>query len=153
MVRRCSKNLYEAPRAAIAFLQASAVTWATAWNEKANRLRATSRFARVVAKQLESGGFSRKQAVAAAEVLAELLDERSTKGAVREAIEVAVYGLDQRRQADTTAIRADIVVQGEAISRQGEVVARLEGLLVKVLEGQAVLHQNDMELKRRLDER
>jgi len=47
MVRRCSKNLYEAPRAATAFLQASAEKWATAWNEKTNRLRTTRRFARV----------------------------------------------------------------------------------------------------------
>ena len=43
--------------------------------------------------------------------------------------------------------------QGEVIARQGETIGRLEGLLVKLLEGQAVLHQNDMELKRRLDER
>jgi len=47
MVRRCSKNLYEAPRAATAFLQASAEKWATAWKEKANRLRTTRRLARV----------------------------------------------------------------------------------------------------------
>jgi hypothetical protein len=141
-----------------------------------------------VAKKFEAGGFSKKQAATAAEVLADLLDERSSKDAVREAIEIAMLALDQRRQADTAAIRADIAAQGEvigrleevvgrqgeaigrleervsrqgeAIGRQGEaigrleeVVGRLEGLLVKVLEGQAVLHQNDMELKRRLDER
>jgi len=29
--------------------------------------------------------------------------------------------------------------------------ARMETLIMKVLDGQAVLHQNDMELKRRLD--
>jgi hypothetical protein len=127
-----------------------------------------------VAKKFEAGGFSKKQATTAAEVLAELLDERSSKDAVREAIEIATLALDQRRQADTAAIRADIAAQGEVIGRleevvgrqgeaiarqgeaigqQGEAIGRLEGLLVKLLEGQAVLHQNDMELKRRLDER
>ena len=30
-------------------------------------------------------------------------------------------------------------------------VGRIEEMLVKLLDGQAVLHQNDMELKRRLD--
>jgi len=127
-----------------------------------------------VAKKFEAGGFSKKQAATAAEVLADLLDERSSKGAVRGAIEIATLALDQRRQADTAAIRADIAAQGEVIGRleevvgrqgeaiarqgeaigqQGEAIGRLEGLLVKLLEGQAVLHQNDMELKRRLDER
>jgi hypothetical protein len=106
-----------------------------------------------VAKKFEAGGFSKKQAATAAEVLADLLDERSSKDAVREAIEIATLALDPRRQADTAAIRADIAAQGEVIARQGETIGRLEGLLVKLLEGQAVLHQNDMELKRRLDER
>ncbi len=31
--------------------------------------------------------------------------------------------------------------------------SQIMGLLTKLLDGQAVLHQNDMELKRRLDER
>ena len=34
-----------------------------------------------------------------------------------------------------------------------DTTARIEAMLAKLLEGQAVLHQNDMELKRRLDER
>ena len=40
-----------------------------------------------------------------------------------------------------------------AQTRLEEGQARVESLLAKLLEGQAVLHQNDMELKRRLDQR
>ena len=169
-----------------------------------------------VAHKLQTGGFSKTQALAAADVLAELLDDRPTRDAVYEAVQEAVVGLDQRRQADTALIRADIAQQGvilgqhggaianqgeaiakqgeaianqgeaiakqgEAIAKQGEAIAnqgeaianqgeaianqgvilgqhgeaiaRLEGLMVKLLEGQAILLQNDMELKRRLEGR
>ena len=39
------------------------------------------------------------------------------------------------------------------IAQHSEAIGRLEGLLVKLLDGQAILLQNDMDLKRRLDER
>ena len=39
--------------------------------------------------------------------------------------------------------------KGQADLQAGQ--ARIEEMLAKILEGQAILHQNDMELKRRLD--
>ncbi len=52
--------------------------------------------------------------------------------------------LDLGQQVDTV-----LRVQAE----HGAAIGRIEEMLVKSLDGQAVLHQNDMELKRRLDER
>ena len=59
--------------------------------------------------------------------------------------------MDQRQQADTAALRGDVAALQTAQARVETKVDRIESLLVKLLEGQAVLHQNDMELKRRLD--
>ena len=53
-------------------------------------------------------------------------------------VAIKLETMDQRQQAEAANVRAEF----------GE----LRGMLHKSLEGQAVLHQNDMELKRRLDE-
>jgi hypothetical protein len=58
------------------------------------------------------------------------------------------------RHSDILESHSDTLAKhGEAIGRLESGQARIEALLAKLLDGQAVLHQNDMELKRRLDER
>ncbi|MEI8396989.1 MAG: hypothetical protein WCF85_19865 [Rhodospirillaceae bacterium] len=54
-------------------------------------------------------------------------------------IAVKLETMDQRQQAAEANVRSEL----------GE----LRSLLHKILDGQAVLHQNDMELKRRLDQK
>ncbi|MEI8396499.1 MAG: hypothetical protein WCF85_17335 [Rhodospirillaceae bacterium] len=64
--------------------------------------------------------------------------------------------IDEMDQRVTARLNALEEGQGELKSGQTrlfETTARIESLLGKLLDGQAVLHQNDMELKRRLDER
>jgi hypothetical protein len=89
-----------------------------------------------VAHKLQAAGMPRKQAEAVAEAVA---DVYPTKDAVIESVETLGRAMDRRFTSMQEEHRSDI--------------ARIEAMLVKLLEGQAVLHQNDMELKRRLDER
>jgi hypothetical protein len=50
-------------------------------------------------------------------------------------------------------LRGDVSeLRGDVSELRGS-VGRIEEMLVKLLDGQAILHQNDMELKRRLDAR
>ncbi len=73
-------------------------------------------------------------------MLAETLAERPSKNAVIQAVDTLAKDVNKRMdslQSDVTAIKT-----GQE---------RLEAMLGKLLDGQAVLHQNDMELKRRLD--
>jgi hypothetical protein len=66
--------------------------------------------------------------------------------------------MDQRQQADMKTVnsrfdqvdsRLNALESGQA--RIETKVDRIEDLLAKLLDGQAILHQNDMELKRRMD--
>ncbi len=61
-------------------------------------------------------------------------------------------GMD--RQGVAIAEHSTVLAQhSETLARHGATLNRIEELLGKLLDGQAILHQNDMELKRRLDER
>ncbi|MEI8396296.1 MAG: hypothetical protein WCF85_16300 [Rhodospirillaceae bacterium] len=113
-----------------------------------------------VSHKLQSAGMPRKQAEAVAEAMAETVEDRAGKDAVKEAVETLGRAVDKR----FTALESKVDHQGAAIQRleQGQTELRtemnerlsgIESLLSKILDGQAVLHQNDMELKRRLDER
>jgi hypothetical protein len=84
-------------------------------------------------KQITAVGMPEPQA----EVLARALSERPGKSAVIEAVQKSTVDINKRIEA----------VEG----RINERLSGIETLLVKILEGQSVLHQNDMELKRRLD--
>ena len=103
-----------------------------------------------LAERLHGAGFTRKQASGATEALADTLTdalaEHPSKGAVIESVETLGRAVDRRFTALETKVEA-------MDQRQQADTARIMGLLEKLLEGQAVLHQNDMELKRRLDER
>ena len=88
-------------------------------------------------------------------------DDPATIGDVLVAVDTLGRAVD-RRLADVersqAALRGDVAELQTKVDRlesgQARVetkVDRIESLLVKLLEGQAVLHQNDMELKRRLD--
>ena len=94
-------------------------------------------------KRITAAGMPEAQA----EVLADVLAERPpavTKGAVIEAVEKLGRGIDRRVQTLESAVSS---MRSEIDGR----FERMETMLAKILEGQAVLHQNDMELKRRLD--
>ena len=110
-----------------------------------------------LAEKLHGAGFTRKQASGAAEALSEALAESySSKLATTEAVETLGRAIDRRfASLETKADQQGAVLaqHGEALAQHGGALARIETLLAKVLDGQAVLHQNDMELKRRLDER
>ncbi len=100
-----------------------------------------------LAEKLHGAGFTRKQASGAAEALSEALSESYTsKNATTEAVETLGRAIDKR--FTTLETKVETLDQ-----RQQADTARIMGMLEKLLEGQAVLHQNDMELKRRLDER
>ena len=101
------------------------------------------------AQKLQDAGFTRKQAAGVAETMAEALIDRPSKEAVVESVEALGRAVDKR----FTKLEA-----GQAELRAGQAtleskVDRIEGLLTKILDGQAVLLQNDMELRRRLDQR
>jgi predicted nuclease with TOPRIM domain len=56
-------------------------------------------------------------------------------------------------RGDVSELRGDVSeLRGDVSELRGS-VGRIEEMLVKLLDGQAILHQNDMELKRRLDAR
>ena len=96
-----------------------------------------------LAEKLHGAGFTRKQASGAAEALSEALAESySSKLATTEAVETLGRAIDRRFTSLETKV-----------DQHSDALGRIETLLAKVLDGQAVLHQNDMELKRRLDER
>ena len=122
-----------------------------------------------LAERLHDSGFTRKQATGAAEALAEVLTEvmidHPGKDVVIEAVQEAAIGIGNRIDATERRLGSRIenleagqVTHTEAIARleagqaaHGETLTRLETLLGTVLEGQAVLLQNDMEIRRRLE--
>ena len=123
-----------------------------------------------IAQQFQEAGFSRKQAAGAAEILADLLARKSDKDAVIEAIETLGISVDRRFFAvaqQLTEIRGDIAelragqteMRGDITEMRGDIAGlktgqeRLFGLLEKILEGQAVLTQNDLELRRLIESR
>ncbi len=65
----------------------------------------------------------------------------------------AVLHVQEQQGAIQVAHGATLAEHGGVLVQHGDALARIEAMLTKLLEGQAVLHQNDMELKRRLDER
>ena len=144
-----------------------------------------------IAQQFQDAGFSRKQAAGAAEILADLLAQKSDKDAVIKAIETLGISVDRRffavaqqltdirgdiaelragqiemrgditeMRGDITEIRGDITeIRGDITEIRGDITGlktgqeRLFGLLEKILEGQAVLTQNDLELRRLIESR
>ena len=103
----------------------------------------------LVAQQFQDAGFNRKQAAGAAQILAGLLTERAGRedtAAALSLIGAKIESLEKRHGAKLDALEA-----GQAGLRSG--MDRMEAMMVKFLDGQAVLLQNDMDLKRRLDER
>jgi chromosome segregation ATPase len=65
-----------------------------------------------------------------------------------DAIDRRFVAIDER--FDAMDRRFVALEQGQAELRDS--VTRMEAMLAKILDGQAILHQNDMELKRRLDQ-
>ena len=134
-----------------------------------------------VSHKLQSAGMPRKQADAVVEVLTEAVEDRAGKDAVKEAVETLGMAMERRfasvdkQFASVNGQLSDlrgyvdkqfVSVNGQFASVNGQFasvdqqfasvngqLSDLRDLLAKLLEGQAILHQNDMELKRRLDER
>ncbi len=130
-----------------------------------------------VAQQFQEAGFNKKQAAGAAHILANLLSERAGKdetGASLSLLAAKIDGLEKRHgakldalQADVSSLQTDVKGLQTGFARMETNVsalqtdvsalqtsfARMEAMLAKLLDGQAILLQNDMELKRRLDER
>ena len=130
-----------------------------------------------VSHRLQSAGMPRKQADVVVEALADAVSDRPSKDAVLEAVETLGTAMDRRFAAvdkQHLVVRAEIdeLKTGQAELRTGQDElrtgqdelrtgqdelrtgqAQIMSLLTKLLDGQAVLHQNDMELKRQLDER
>ncbi len=116
-----------------------------------------------LAHRFHEVGFSKKQATGTAEILAELLDDRAPKdetaaalaliAAKVDAVDHRVTELRTEVRADISEVRADIGELRTDVNDLKAGQARMEALLSKLVDGQAVLLQNDMELKRRLDER
>ena len=92
-----------------------------------------------VSHRLQSAGMPRKQADVVVEALADAVADHPSKDAVIEAVETLGRSVDKRITALETKVDTGF--------------SELRELLHKIIDGQAVLHQNDMELKRRLDER
>jgi len=81
--------------------------------------------------------------------IAELRD-----GMDRQGVAIAELRDGMDRQGVAIAEHSTVLAQhSETLARHGATLNRIEELLGKLLDGQAILHQNDMELKRRLDER
>ncbi len=87
------------------------------------------------------------------DALTDVVADRASKNAVIEAVQDSVVAINQRIEGSERRL-------GEQLDRvEGRLGAmkkrfdRLEGMLAKIIDGQAVSYQNDMELKRRLDER
>ena len=123
-----------------------------------------------VSHRLQSAGMPRKQADVVVEALAGAVSDRPSKDAVLEAVETLGTAMDRRFAAvdkQHLVVRAELdeLKTGQAELRTGQDELRtgqdelrtgqahIMSLLSKLLDGQAVLHQNGMELKRRLDER
>jgi ABC-type phosphate transport system auxiliary subunit len=127
-------------------------------------------------QKLQNAGFTRKQAAGVVEVLADAVEERPTRDGVIDAVETLGRAVDRRftimeqrqsafdqrqaafeqRQSSLEQGQAALIektdrLQAEQV-KQSDVLAGIQAMLVKILDGQAVLHQNDMELKRRLDQ-
>ena len=115
-----------------------------------------------LAERLHGSGLSRKQASGIAEAVTDLLidvlADRPSRDAVIEAVETLGRAVDQRflavdqrfdrmdQRFDQREAKVD-----EQFAEQKAANADIRALLVKILDGQAILHQNDMEMKRRLD--
>ena len=123
-----------------------------------------------VSHRLQSAGMPRKQADVVVEALADAVSDRPSKDAVLEAVETLGTAMDRRfavvdKQHLDVRAELDELKTGQAELRTGQDELRtgqaeletgqahIMSLLTKLLDGQAVLHQNGMELKRRLDER
>ena len=130
-----------------------------------------------VSHRLQSAGMPRKQADVVVEALADAVSDRPSKDAVLEAVETLGTAMDRRfavvdKQYLVVRAELDELKTGQAELRTGQAELRtgqdelrtgqagletgqahIMSLLTKLLDGQAVLHQNGMELKRRLDER
>lgn len=107
-----------------------------------------------LAQTLKSSGFTQKQAIGAAEALSEALAESYTsKLATTEAVETLGRAVEKRITSLESKIDQRFDEVGRRINSLEDGQSKIVGLMEKLLEGQAVLHQNDMELKRRLDER
>ena len=75
------------------------------------------------------------------------LEERFDKRFV--ALEERFVALENR----FVTLEGRVDQHGDLLQQHSDALARIESLIGKVLDGQSILHQNDMELKRRLDER
>lgn len=102
-----------------------------------------------VSHRLQSAGMPRKQADVVVEALADVVEDRAGKDAMKEAVETLATAMDRRFTAidkQHLVVRAEI---DDVKAGQKEIMT----MLAKILDGQSVLQQNDMELKRRMDER
>ena len=122
-----------------------------------------------LAEHLHGAGFTKKQASGLAEGLASALADHPRRDVVIEAIQDSAVNVTRRidaterrvggqieelksgQDAKFDAIGTILAKQGETLTNHGQKFDNLETMLAKILEGQAVLLQNDMELKRRLD--
>ena len=129
-----------------------------------------------LAERLQGAGFTRKQAVGASEGLAEALGESyPTKDAVIDAVATLGRSVDRRftkleDKVDRLETTLDqhgqmltdhgqmlaqhgqmLTDHGQVLAQHGQVLEGIQTMLTKILDGQAVLLQNDMELRRRLD--
>jgi len=118
-----------------------------------------------VSQRLQESGFTRKQAAGAAEILADLLADRPNKDAVIEAIQESAVAINRRIEAserrlgeridgvkaDVDGLKTDVAGLRTDVAGLNTTVENIQTMMVKLMEGQAVLLQNDMELKRRLD--
>ncbi len=89
-------------------------------------------------------------------VLAQHSEALAKQGAVltQHSEMLAKQGAVLAQHGEALAQHGGVLAQhGGVLAQHGEALARIESMMAKLLEGQAVLHQNDMELKRRLDER
>ena len=103
-------------------------------------------------KRITAAGMPERQA----EVLAEALAERprlATKSAVIESIEALARAVERRFVGLEAKIDERFAKVDEQFAKIDQRFTGLEGMLARLLDGQAVLLQNDMELKRRLDEK
>ena len=102
---------------------------------------------RNISRRLQNSSFPKEQADCVAEVLSEVLagiPECAAKEATGSSLALfanKIGAMDHRLGAVEQRLGSMETVQ-----------ARIEVLLTKLLEGQAVLHQNDMELKRRIEQ-
>ncbi len=110
-------------------------------------------------------GISKKAVLDAVEKLGRSIDKRFV--ALEERFDKRLVALEERFDKRFVALEERFVAlenrfvtlegrvdeHGVLLQQHSDALARIESLIGKVLDGQSILHQNDMELKRRLDER